>query len=159
MPTYAETFGPAAGIFWWNIQLVNYIISPNRRLAAMKRRYKQLLGWPTTQSDKRSVLGVHVRHGDACADWRQGVMHHSELMPRAFCLDFERHVIPAIDQMVRSYGIRHVFVSTDDPEVLAHIRRRQEGRRMLPCGAAVQVAHMLTYADVCRRMQTYADVC
>jgi hypothetical protein len=56
MPTYAETFGPAAGIFWWNIQLVNYMISPNRRLAAMKRRYKQLLGWPTAQMsrDERS---------------------------------------------------------------------------------------------------------
>ena len=36
-------------------------------------------------------------------------MHHSELMPRAFCLDFNAHVMPAIDLMVRYVCVLYFF--------------------------------------------------
>jgi hypothetical protein len=66
----SQSYGPAAGILWWNTALVNYIMSPNRRLLMMKNRYKNMLGWPS-EGDGR-IIGVHIRHGDACADWRRG---------------------------------------------------------------------------------------
>ena len=135
-PDARATYGEAAGIFWWNVEMVNYIVSPNRRLSAMKTRYKHLLGWPAENEGR--VLGVHIRHGDACADWRRGVMHHSELMPCAFCLEFETNVIPAIDLMVRAYGATHVFVATDDPGVLARISDSPDDMRSLPSGNTVR---------------------
>jgi hypothetical protein len=135
-PSARSIYGEAAGIFWWNVEVVKYIMSPNRRLSAMKTRYKHLLGWPDQGQGR--VVGVHIRHGDACAGWRQGVMHHSELMPCAFCLDFEAHVIPAIDLMVQAYGATHVFVATDDPAVLEEISKPPDGTRTLPSGEAVR---------------------
>ena len=135
-PSTAATFGPAAGIFWWTVKLVNYIMSPNRRLDSMIRRYKSMLGWPTRSEGR--VLGVHIRHGDACASWRKGVMHHSELMPNAFCLEFSAHVLPAIAAMVRAYNASHVFVATDDPAVLEHIRQSPDQMQKMPCGRIIR---------------------
>ena len=135
-PSTAATFGPAAGIFWWTVKLVNYIMSPNRRLDSMIRRYKSMLGWPTRSEGR--VLGVHIRHGDACASWRKGVMHHSELMPNAFCLEFSAHVLPAIAAMVRAYNATHVFVATDDPAVLEHIRQSPNQMQKMPCGRIIR---------------------
>lgn len=99
-------------------------------------RYKSMLGWPMHSEGR--VLGVHIRHGDACASWRKGVMHHSELMPNAFCLEFSAHVLPAIAAMVRAYNATHVFVATDDPAVLEHIRQSPNQMQKMPCGRIIR---------------------
>ena len=97
----------SSGIFFWNAMLASYIMSPNRRLSAMLRRYKALIGWPAEGG--AGIIGVHIRRGDACATFRKDGMHHAELMPRAFCVEVERDVLPAVAAMAR--------VSTTQPEV------------------------------------------
>uniref|UniRef100_A0A7S4PIV9 Alpha-(1,6)-fucosyltransferase N- and catalytic domain-containing protein n=1 Tax=Guillardia theta TaxID=55529 RepID=A0A7S4PIV9_GUITH len=113
----SDRYGFSAGILWWNIALIQYLLAPNHRLETMISRYKTIMGW-----GRDPVIGVHVRRGDACAGWRNGKMHHAELMPKSFCLDVEKDVVPAIKLFSRVYSTKSVFISTDDPNVLTEIR-------------------------------------
>lgn len=87
--------------------LIQYLLAPNHRLETMISRYKTIMGW-----GRDPVIGVHVRRGDACAGWRNGKMHHAELMPKSFCLDVEKDVVPAIKLFSRVYSTKSVFIST-----------------------------------------------
>jgi len=115
-----------AGIFNWNSVVASYVVSPNRKLQSMLQRYKEALGWPPPGS--RGVIGVHIRRGDACLNnfFKRQAMHHAELMPKAFCADVTRDVMPAIALMARAYSLSDVFVSTDDPSVLRELQQTKE---------------------------------
>ena len=60
-------------------------------------------------AQETGVIGLHVRHGDAC-------VHAAQSNTRPLCRRFEEY-LPALAQMRDRYAVRTVFVSTDDAAV------------------------------------------
>jgi hypothetical protein len=93
------------GLFWWTVQVQSYLTAPSGRLLALKRGAEQALGLGAGEA----VLGLHVRRGDAC-------VHAAQSNTRPLCRELKDY-IPALAQMRARYGVRTVFVSTDDEGV------------------------------------------
>jgi len=56
----------ARGWFWWTSQLLSYLMRPNAVLAASVEAALQTTGLGAALDSGRLVIGMHVRHGDAC---------------------------------------------------------------------------------------------
>ena len=96
---------PKGSAFWWRAQVASLLLRPRPALMATLQLAKASLGY------HGQVLGVHVRHGDAC-------MHATISQFRPQCVAWEVYV-ERIQRMRAQYGVRKVFLATDDPEVAA----------------------------------------
>ena len=98
----------AHGLFWWTAQLQGFLTAPSWHMQARKRSAQQSLGLEIV-AQETGVIGLHVRHGDAC-------VHAAQSNTRPLCRRFEEY-LPALAQMRDRYAVRTVFVSTDDAAV------------------------------------------
>ena len=96
---------PKGSAFWWRAQVASLLLRPRPALMATLQLAKASLGY------HGQVLGVHVRHGDAC-------MHATISQFRPQCVEWEVY-LERIQRMRAQYGVRKVFLATDDPEVAA----------------------------------------
>jgi hypothetical protein len=101
------------GAFWWRSHLAWFLIQPSASLSASIRLVKASIGW-SHAGGAGGVLGVHVRHGDAC-------MHAQISNFRPECVPFSAYV-ERIKEMRRMYGVNKVFLATDDPAVVDEAR-------------------------------------
>ena len=102
------------GLFWVVAQLLRYLLRPAPPLLAHIRRRQRELRWPRDAP----VLGVHVRKGDSCAPGE------GERTVRV-CDGLDAYM-PAIRRIGKAYGIRHVFLATDDGDTLRAARRHTD---------------------------------
>jgi glycoprotein 6-alpha-L-fucosyltransferase len=64
------------------------------------------------------IIGLHVRRGDKC---RKG----SRLMPPALCAS-SAPFLDAARRLREEYGVKAVFIATDDPSVITDCRRSRD---------------------------------
>ena len=107
------------GLFWWTSHLLAYVTRPSSDLEAKLRALRLQLNFAPP------LLGLHVRHGDAC-------VHAAQSNTRPLCRPLADY-IPAVLKLRRAYGLEAVFLSTDDEEVVEDATRwlRRHGMRVL----------------------------
>jgi hypothetical protein len=96
------------GQLWWSATTLHAIMRPSLDFQAVLRRVKLTMGWGGR------VLGLHVRHGDSCAD-----------VIRKQCIHSDRYFAEA-EAVASRYNMDAIFVATDDPQVAHSARKRQE---------------------------------
>jgi len=94
------------GQLWWSATTLHAIMRPSLDFQAVLRRAKMAMGWGSR------VLGLHVRHGDSCAD-----------VIRKQCIDSERYFAEA-EAVAARYDMEAIFLATDDPQVADRARAR-----------------------------------
>jgi len=91
--------------FPWVSWIMGKIVVLTEALSQRLEKLKNEMNWP---ADAR-VLGVHVRHSDACIthDWENRT-----------CTPWKGHV-PYIDKMIDAYDFKYVYLATDDVNVIS----------------------------------------
>ena len=93
------------GIFWWRTVL-------NRFLFRLDPKLKTELDVDGAMQElgllHERYIGVHVRLGDSCVKWQE--------LFQGQCISVSQHIVHA-RFMAWRYGIRRVFVASDDPSV------------------------------------------
>ena len=105
------------GWFWYTSQLLSWVMRPNAALAADIKAALEAsrLGAALRRGP---VIGVHVRHGDAC------LARERRRMGRT-CYSLERH-LARVRGYARAHGIWTVYLATDSEKVLDEARRSTE---------------------------------
>eukprot|EP00928_Gymnodinium_smaydae_P034336 TRINITY_DN24360_c0_g1_i4.p1 TRINITY_DN24360_c0_g1~~TRINITY_DN24360_c0_g1_i4.p1 ORF type:complete len:419 (+),score=69.42 TRINITY_DN24360_c0_g1_i4:47-1258(+) len=115
------------GLFWWTAQRLRWLLrpAPDGQLGRSLAKEKQRLMWES----RRPILGLHVRHGDACIKAQQ-------LKKKRRCdgLDVYMESI----KKLAPYGYRSVYLATDDPAVIQEAKRSLSGNFTLLVGAPSQ---------------------
>ena len=93
--------GMDQGQLWASALTLAAVMRPSLDFDARLRKMKNIMGW------SGRVLGLHVRHGDSCAD-----------LARKLCIPSERYLAEA-ERVAALYGIGAIFLATDDPDVVA----------------------------------------
>mmetsp|Transcript_35000 Transcript_35000/g.99196 ORF Transcript_35000/g.99196 Transcript_35000/m.99196 type:complete len:599 (-) Transcript_35000:199-1995(-) len=105
------------GLFWWRTAMAAHLLRVNQdtsralALVELKRR----IGF------RHPIVGVHVRHGDAC---------HTTLR-KGRCKGLETY-LPEIRLMARRYNTTRVYLATDDPAVVEDTKRFPEFQFVFP---------------------------
>lgn len=103
----------AQGWFWWSSQLLRELLSPAPSLAQAVTVALQETGLGPALLDG-PVLGLHVRHGDACLQGERVRMART-CSPLA---EYMQHARP----LTRALGIRTIYLATDSEKVLEDTR-------------------------------------
>ena len=102
---YGRGVSKRHGAFWLHSQIVAYVFRLRADVrAAFRRQRHRELGWSRNGSHPPTV-GVHVRRGDKSQDGSFAEYRD------------------ALETLRRSYGVRHVFMATDEPEAISACRR------------------------------------
>ena len=115
-PEHANVFASgfeARGWFWWSSQLLRELLSPAPSLAKAVTAALRETGLGPALLDG-PVLGLHVRHGDACLEGERVRMART-CSPLA---EYMQHARP----LTRALGIRTVYLATDSEKVLEDTR-------------------------------------
>ncbi|KAK3266826.1 hypothetical protein CYMTET_24580, partial [Cymbomonas tetramitiformis] len=110
------------GTFWFRSALVSFLMRLNAGT-------KSWLGLPALKKRigfKGPIIGVHVRHGDACETTDRKVLghafgRHAVLFPvvgGGRCKGLEAY-IPAIQTLSERYNTTRVYLATDDEAIIA----------------------------------------
>ncbi|KAK3265243.1 hypothetical protein CYMTET_26058, partial [Cymbomonas tetramitiformis] len=99
------------GNFWWRSAMLRYVFQLNegtmKSIALEKLKVK--IGF------KHPIIGLHVRHGDAC---------HTTTR-RGTCAGLKKY-LPHLRTMATRYKTKRVYLATDDEKVLAEARNNTE---------------------------------
>ncbi len=93
------------GVLWWRALLAMWLMQPKPALALRLRRMKSELAW------RGHIIGVHVRHGDAC-------FHAATSSYRPPCAQWEEYAQAALRMGQLYGGINTIYLSTDDMGVV-----------------------------------------
>jgi hypothetical protein len=93
------------GVLWWRAHLAMWLMQPKPALALRLRRMKSELGWHSR------VIGVHVRHGDAC-------FHAATSSYRPPCAQWEEYAAAALRMGQLYGGANTIYLSTDDMHLM-----------------------------------------
>lgn len=96
------------GHFWYVAHLLAHLTRPNE---ATKARVAAAASASGLRDAPRPLLGIHVRRGDSCRETQ-------ETAKARRCSPFAEYWYHALAMRAR-YGIRSVFLATDDAAVLA----------------------------------------
>eukprot|EP00873_Tetraselmis_striata_P021236 jgi/Tetstr1/441500/TSEL_029731.t1 len=93
------------GLFWWRMMQIGYLMRPNQKTLELLNLgdLKQRIGY------SHPIIGLHMRSGDGC---RYG------LRSRMFNCRTLADYLPEIRALSQKYGVRRVFVSTDDVKAI-----------------------------------------
>uniref|UniRef100_A0A7S0RP45 Alpha-(1,6)-fucosyltransferase N- and catalytic domain-containing protein n=1 Tax=Pyramimonas obovata TaxID=1411642 RepID=A0A7S0RP45_9CHLO len=89
--------------------MFRFIWRPNTMLQRKVEEAKASVSW------ERPIISMHVRHGDACYDHRA----------QRKCHEFEDYLVAA-RKIKERYGVRNVFLATDNVAVIAKARANEE---------------------------------
>ena len=103
-----------SGLFWTVSQLVAFVSRPGPGLKSAIERALRRTGLRAALA-AGPVIGIHVRHGDAC-NW-----YELDRAARA-CLPLSAY-IEAVRGYARQFGVRTIYLATDSRDVLADARR------------------------------------
>jgi hypothetical protein len=105
------------GSFWYRMVQIHFLIgnlSSKLRDKLSLEKLKQDIGF------SHPIIGLHIRHGDSCPG-----------TPGAFtarsCKGVN-HYIQEVETMSKLYGIKSVFLATDDQKVVSRLRGHFKGR-------------------------------
>jgi len=104
------------GSFWWVSQLTQRLLRPRRQLRTMLRLASRQSGLGAALASGRPVIGLHVRHGDACI--------RSETSRAARACDPLSAYMEAISDYASHLGATTFFLATDSESVLEEARTR-----------------------------------
>ena len=114
------------GWFWWVSNLVAYLVRPNRELqrelkAAINSTglYDALL---ERQRTGRPILGLHVRHGDACGKDAQRSGRHCE--PLSAYIAAAKRLTASFERGSRR--VKTIYLATDSEEVVKQTKSYPE---------------------------------
>jgi hypothetical protein len=103
------------GSFWWVSQLTQRLMRPRGRARAMLRAGLRDSGLGAALVAQRPIIGMHVRHGDACiASERARTVRTCEPLAE---------YMKAIADYAMTIGAKTIFLATDSERVLADARR------------------------------------
>jgi hypothetical protein len=105
------------GWFWYSSQLLSWIMRPNAKLTGDLNNAMVETGLAAALR-RGPVLGVHVRHGDACLAKEQRRMGR-------VCRSLEAH-LARVREYARAHNIRTAYLATDSELVLEEARRNTE---------------------------------
>eukprot|EP00293_Proteomonas_sulcata_P007987 CAMPEP_0184302144 /NCGR_PEP_ID=MMETSP1049-20130417/12194_1 /TAXON_ID=77928 /ORGANISM="Proteomonas sulcata, Strain CCMP704" /LENGTH=290 /DNA_ID=CAMNT_0026613355 /DNA_START=336 /DNA_END=1208 /DNA_ORIENTATION=+ len=101
------------GELWWRAQLVNRIVRPNFKTLSMVRRIRNALGLTNP------YISVHIRMGDSCT--HKGRLAFQTKPSEVGCVGAAAYA-QAANKMSEIYGIKTVFLATDDSDAVAVMR-------------------------------------
>ena len=109
------------GSFFWVSQLTSRLLKPKRfgRLRAMLRAAVRESGLLAALSKHSPVIGMHVRHGDACMK--------SETSRTARSCEPLSAYMSTIEPYAAAIGASTIFIATDSERVLADARSQFPG--------------------------------
>jgi hypothetical protein len=97
------------GHFWYTSQLMSFMLQrPNAHFATTLANAKRDAGWANMQ---RPLLSLHVRRGDSCNP-------DQEASKKRRCEPLKAYMDTAVLPMAKKYGIRSIFLATDDEQTL-----------------------------------------
>ena len=105
------------GWFWYSSQLLSWVMRPNLALAADLSEAERYTGLRAALR-RGPVLGVHVRHGDACLPRERRRMSRT-------CYSLEAH-LSRVRRYAQAFGIRTVYLATDSEAVLEQAKSSTE---------------------------------
>ena len=105
------------GAFWWVSQLTHRLLRPRRHLRAQLRLAARESGLAAALAarPRRPIIGLHVRHGDACVTSEKSRTVRS-CEPLSVYME-------AIQPYATAVGTSHIFIATDSEVVLADAAR------------------------------------
>jgi len=104
------------GSFWWVSQLTHRLLRPRRALRTMLRTAARQSGLAAALAAGRPVVGMHVRHGDACIE--------SEASRTARSCEPLAVYMAAISAYAAEIGATTYFLATDSEIVLEEARTK-----------------------------------
>jgi hypothetical protein len=108
-PKYIPSPYRHKGHFWFVAQHISFIFRPNEK-------FKQILTGLRTSMQfdaaPRPMLSLHVRHGDSCVGDDKRV-----------CDSLEKYMRVAALPMAEKYGIRSIYLATDDEVVVNETKK------------------------------------
>jgi hypothetical protein len=122
------------GFLWWHAQVTWWLL----KNAPMRPTYEKFID--NIGLDTKSCIGVHIRHGDSCADPAQ---------PFKRCKPLSAY-IDAIKKLNAKYGKRkHIFLATDDHKIVAEAKAAvaKEGLTLATGGMLSQDMDRQKYAS------------
>ncbi len=102
------------GTFWWVSQLTQRLLRPRRHLRTMLKLASRQSGLATALAAGHPVIGLHVRHGDACIQ--------SEVSRTARACDPLSKYMEAISEYASEIGTTTFFLATDSESILEEAR-------------------------------------
>lgn len=106
------------GWFWFSSQLLSWVMRPHAALAADLSVALHTTGLGAALERREPVLGIHVRHGDACMRRERRRMARS-------CHSLAAH-LHRVRDYAKATGVRTIYLATDSELVLEQARRSTE---------------------------------
>ena len=110
----------AYGWFWWVSQILRFVLRPSTRLEIAVRRALRDTGLGEELLSQRPVMGLHIRHGDACLRGERRRMART-------CTPLAEYMQMA-GPYARSLGVSVIYLATDSELVLNETDRFPEFR-------------------------------
>ena len=97
--------------FWWVSQTLSYLMTPNAAMRQQVDLVRKSSGLAAVRAAGARVIGVHIRHGDAC------LQREKERMART-CESLSAYM-KHVAQIGKDIGSNVVYLATDSPQVVA----------------------------------------
>lgn len=118
-PDVPPPFVGRKSLFWFTGQLLAYLVRPAPPLVRWLQHQRREWGWDET----RKVVGLHVRRGDTCRDWKANAFVEGRLDKRKWrkCDQLDLYA-PHVKALVQNYGLDAVYIATDDEDIVRQAR-------------------------------------
>jgi len=111
LPTNVPAEWRRMGFFRYASELFRFMLrEPSDYFRGVMERAKLDAGWGGGGSVERPLLSMHVRHGDTC-------IRHLGAETARKCDPLSKYMKRAVLPMDKKYGIKSIFVATDDENV------------------------------------------
>jgi len=104
--------GYANAAFWYRSMIAGFLWRLRPEVSGRIEAAKVSMGY------KRPIMAIHVRHGDACSGRQKGSVRK--------CYALEQYMVHA-RAFREKYGIRRIFLATDDAASVEWARENSEG--------------------------------
>jgi len=126
------------GWFWWTTALVAYTMRPSDELARQLEMAMSSTGLAAALASAAPVVGLHVRHGDACQQDGERTRRRCEPLKR---------YVAAIERLTDGLNATTVYLATDSEALLAEALRDYPQYRWLHYPPSLALGRSLNPTD------------